>query len=334
MENPTRVLSFTDHLEELRVRLIICVAFFVVTFLLGFMVSPKVVEWLIRPLTQLQTDLTPENTLTLTMTQDGNLHWNVPRTVAGAVDTTKALAAIARDRLAIKLPVEDRSVVVGARSSSNLFFLSPIEPFMLLVKGALLVSAIFSFPMIIYQGWLFIAPGLKRKERRVARPVLLASLILFPVGAGFAYLIAHIALKVLIGFGDNIPGLQPNIVASKYLGFLLTLMLAFGIVFEFPLILVLLSRIGVVDADLLVKRRKWAIVILSVVAAVATPTPDPFTMTAMLLPLLALYEASIWAMRAMEKAGGPVPQRRFKWGASETEDTEPVDQDSDKVETP
>jgi sec-independent protein translocase protein TatC len=301
--NSKRVLSFTDHLEELRVRIIITITFFAFAFLVSFFFAPQVVGVLIAPLTRI-TPPVSERTLTFSLGQDGTLRLAIPG-IAGATTRTTASAELLKhvspDRIAIEIPGAKMPVVVGSKSSTSLFFLSPIEPFTLLVKGALLLSALVAIPMAIYQLWLFVAPGLLAEERRIVRPVLLSSLVLFPLGAMFAYLLAHVMLRVLLGFGEYIPGLQPNIVASKYLGFILTLMLGFGVVFEFPLVLLLLSRIGVIDSRFLVERRKWAVLIISVVSAAVTPTPDPLSMLAMMLPLLVLYEISIWVIVTTER---------------------------------
>ena len=307
-KNPKRVLTFTEHLDELRVRLIICIVFFVVTFFAGFFVAHHVLGWLIAPLTHVG-DPGHAATLTFKLTPEGTLRV-APSLLADLVSTApearKRMAAISPQRIAIEIPGGD-SVIVGQKSRTSLHFLSPLEPFFLLLKGGLLISCVFSVPLAIYQLWLFTAPGLKRRERRVVKPILLSSFVLFPLGAAFAYLIAHLALKVLLSFSDQIPGLQPNIVASEYLGFLMTLMLAFGIVFEFPLVLVLLSRIGIVNSAMLVKYRRMAILVIAVAAAIFTP-PDPFSMIVTILPMVLLFEASIWAIRVFER--GDVPERR------------------------
>ncbi|MBX7245814.1 MAG: twin-arginine translocase subunit TatC [Candidatus Sumerlaeaceae bacterium] len=307
--NPERVLSFVEHLEELRGRVIICLVFFIVTLLGGFWFAPRVIEWLITPLRQVAPP-PPETTLTFKLAPDGTLHLadplNTAATTTTATLTTQTLAAMSNNRVAIEIPGRE-AVTIGNRSASSLFFLSPIEPFMLLIQGALLISAVFTIPMIVYQMWLFIAPGLLRKERRIVGPVILSSFILFPTGAMFAYYVSRLALQILIGFSDQIPGLEPSIVASKYIGFILTMMIVFGVFFEFPLVLVLLSRFGIIDARYLAERRRWAILIMAVVAAAATPTPDPINMCIMLAPLIILYEGSIVVIRILDRAG-PVRQ--------------------------
>lgn len=301
-DDTRRVLSFTEHLEELRVRIIICIAVFGVLFFVGFFFAHHMIGWLILPLSEVG-DAPHPDTLTFRLQPDGSLRLTGPTPLAESASsaTLSAVSHLARDRMIIEVSSGTQQVILGPRSRSSLFFLSPLEPFFLLVKGALLISALCSLPVIIYQIWLFVAPGLTRRERRAVKPILLSSLLLFPLGALFAYFIAHVALKVLIGFSDQIPGLQPNIVASEYLQFLLKLMLVFGIVFEFPLILLLLSRIGIIDSAFLVAKRRHAILIIAVLSAIFTP-PDPFSMVATIVPLVFLFELSIWMIRAVEKS--------------------------------
>jgi sec-independent protein translocase protein TatC len=304
-QNPKRVLSFTEHLEELRVRIIICFVVLVVSFLGGLYFSPRALEFLMRPLTGLKAPADGK-TLTLRVNPDGELRLEKPLSASDAAATNPAeLLASPAMRLVIADETGRPLLKIGPREPSHLFFLSPVEPFVLILKGALLVSAVVTVPVVVYQLWLFIAPGLLVRERRIVRPIIAASMALFPAGAVFAYFVSSLALQILLGFGDQIPGLEPSLVASKYLGFMLTLMLVFGVVFEFPLVLLMLSRFGVVDAAFLSQRRRYAIVIMSVVAAVATPTPDPFTMLAMLLPLILLYEGSIVLVRTLEKTSSP-----------------------------
>lgn len=308
-ENPTRVLSFTDHLQELRVRIIICLVFFAVTLAGGFMVAPRIVAFLIRPLVTIQhTDQKP--TLSLQLQPDGQVKWSILQangqltTNTAAAATTGSLAQLSTDYVRIERPFGLAPIEIGHRARTSLFYLTPLEPFFLWLQGALLVSAVFTIPMVIYQLWLFVSPGLVRRERRVMAPLLGFSVILFPLGAYVAYLLLQIALEFLLAFGNAIPGLEPNLVASRYLSFAMIIMAIFGLTFEFPVFLVLLSRLGVVSSALLIKKRRIAIVLITVVSAFAVPSPDPFSMLAMLIPLLLLYEVSIWIIKALEKARG------------------------------
>lgn len=291
-------LSFIEHLEELRRRILITLAFFFLSFFATFFVSPKVIEILIAPLLQIQPATTPEEVLRLHLATDGTLR------LAGATADalTSKLETMPKKLRALSVRVGNREYhyALGGKSQTALFFLSPVEPFTLLIKGAFLLSLLVAVPFAVYQLWLFIAPGLLPRERRIVRPILLASLLLFPLGASFAYGVSHIMLKILLGFSDFVPGLQPNLVASHYLSFILTLMVGMGLVFEFPLVLILLARLGVVTSQFLAVRRKYAVLIIAVVAAAVTPTPDALNMLVMMAPLVILYELSIWAIRLIE----------------------------------
>lgn len=305
-----RILSFTDHLQELRIRIIICLAWFVVTFCAAFMAAPHTISFLMRPLASLPRNQEVQSVLTLYLGKTGEVHgWAVaaPHEVTTATlhkadgPTTAVLAGLARDAFRIQIDGQPHPIEIGAKNQAHLTYLTPLEPFFLWIQGALLLSSVLTIPMLVYQFWLFISPGLLRSERGVVGPLLGASILLFPMGAGFAYTISKVVLQALLAFGDSIPFVEPNLVASRYISFILIMMFMFGLVFEFPLVLVLLSRLGVVNAGMLAKHRRVAIVALAVISAVATPSPDPFSMLIMLAPLLLLYEGSVWAIRLMER---------------------------------
>jgi len=303
-----QILSFTDHLQELRVRIIICIVFFAITFLGSFIFAPQVVTFLMKPLTSLSRD-DEHAILTIFLNRDGTIgKWQIaspnnPLTTATttAPPTASTFDILANNSFRIMVDGMKEPINIGPKTQSRLSYLTPLEPFYLWLQGALLLSAILTIPMVVYQFWLFISPGLLKAERGTVGPLLLASIVLFPLGAGFAYAIMHVTLKVLMSFGDQIPGLEPNLVASSYLSFILIMMMMFGLVFEFPLVLLLMAGLGIVTSEMLVQKRRIAIVALSIVSAVATPSPDPATMIIMLLPLLALYEGSIYAIKYMER---------------------------------
>ncbi len=303
-----KILSFTDHLQELRVRILICVGWFVIAFLLSFMAAPQTISFLMRPLVNLPRDQ-DHSLLTLFLGKTGDVEgWaispptEIPTGPMNGEDaiSPEIVGRLAQDSFRIIIDGQTEPIQIGPKTGANLTFLTPLEPFFLWVQGALLLSAVVTIPMIVWQFWLFLSPGLLRSERGVIGPLLGASILLFPMGAGFAYMISQIVLKALLSFGDSIPFLEPNLVASRYISFILMMMFMFGLVFEFPLVLLLLSRLGIVSAALLVRHRRGAIVGMAVIAAVTTPSPDPFSMLLMLGPLILLYEGSIWAIRLME----------------------------------
>jgi len=173
----------------------------------------------------------------------------------------------------------------------SLVFIAPQEPFVITLKIALFGGIIFALPMIIYQLWQFIYSGLKDKEKKYLLYYIPFSLLLFLSGASFAYfLVIPVGLRFLLGFGGS--SLEPMISISRYLSFITLMILAFGIVFELPLVFLFLAGIGVVTPQFLAKKRKVFIIAIFVLAAILTP-PDVFTQILLAVPLLILYEVSI-----------------------------------------
>lgn len=160
-----------------------------------------------------------------------------------------------------------------------------------MVAGTLLAS-----PVIFFQIWRFIAPGLYQHEKKVVLPFSFVSTICFLGGAAFGYFVVFPpAFSFLIGYSSDF--LIPMPAVSEYFSLSLQLLLAFGFVFELPVFIVFLAKIGTVDAPFLVKNRKYALLIAFIVAAVVTPTPDVVNQLLMAGPLVVLYEISIIAVR-------------------------------------
>ena len=151
----------------------------------------------------------------------------------------------------------------------------------------------------LMQLWRFITPGLYPNERRMAIPFILSSIFLFCLGAFFAWLTFPAALKFLLGFGGA--ELAPFLSAERYITFMLLLILAFGVSFELPVVLQFLVLAGVVSSRQLRTWRRWAILLITIFAAVITPTQDPFSMTLMAAPMVVFYEAVIWISRLVFK---------------------------------
>jgi sec-independent protein translocase protein TatC len=175
----------------------------------------------------------------------------------------------------------------------SLVFISPQEPFVITLKIALFGGIIIALPMIIYQAWQFVSLALKEKEKRYLLFYGPFSLLLFLSGASFAYFVAiPVGLRFLLSFGGS--SLEPMISISKYLSFITVTILTFGIVFELPLVSLFLVRIGIISPQFLAKNRKVAIIAIFVLAAILTPSIDAFTQILLAVPLVILYEVSIW----------------------------------------
>jgi len=171
----------------------------------------------------------------------------------------------------------------------KLVFLSPTEPFNLLLKVSFVASLFLSSPFIMAQIWLFIAPGLYKHERRYAAPFVISSSLLFVIGGMFAYFIAFpFAVQFLVSVGTSVD-MVPQISGSEYFDLFLTVMVCLGIVFEIPAIIFILSRIGLVSAGFLWRNARYALLISAIVAAVITPTSDIPNMMIVMVPMMMLY---------------------------------------------
>ncbi|MGD0917349.1 MAG: twin-arginine translocase subunit TatC [Thermodesulfobacteriota bacterium] len=177
-------------------------------------------------------------------------------------------------------------------AGGSLIFISVAEAFFTYMKVAFIAGVILVSPFVLYQIWAFIAPGLYQKEKRYAIPFVLGGSLFFAMGVLFAYYVAiPVGFKFLLGYATDF--IKPMPSMKEYLSFSMKFLLAFGLVFEFPVVLVLLARIGIVDAKMLARQRKYAILLVFILAAVVTPSPDLVTQVLTAVPLIGLYELSI-----------------------------------------
>jgi sec-independent protein translocase protein TatC len=188
----------------------------------------------------------------------------------------------------------------------RLFFTNPTTPVMVTFKLSFVVGIVLAFPVLAYHAWEFLSPALHEHEKKYVVPGVWVAFLLFLAGLAMAYFVVlPLGLRFLLTFQAGT--LEPIITIDEYLRFATRLILAFGIIFEMPVILVLLSLMGVVTSDGLKQYRQHALVGMAVVAAFLTPA-DPGTMLLLLLPMAVLYEGSIWAVhflgRGREPAGG------------------------------
>jgi sec-independent protein translocase protein TatC len=175
-----------------------------------------------------------------------------------------------------------------------------VTAFLVRVKVSMFAGFLLSLPVSLYQLWRFVTPGLEPKEKRYAIPFVVSSLVLFALGGLVAWLVLPTGIHFLLGFASG--PLRPLIQIDQYLSFIMFMVIAFGVSFEFPLLLVFLAGVGVIDSAKLRKYRRHAAVIATIVGAVATPSQDPYSQIAMTVPLYILYELTILVIRyAMKK---------------------------------
>ena len=171
------------------------------------------------------------------------------------------------------------------------------EAFGVRLRLALIIGVAVAMPVILFQLWAFVTPGLMRHERRLVWPLLGAAMVLFAVGLGFGYLVIPLATNFLIGLA--LPGVEPLLGVSEYIGFVTTLMLAFGLALQFPVVLFLLARVGILSYRFLSRRRRWAIIIIVLFAIVATPGGDPISSLLLSLVMYGLFEGTLQLIRAL-----------------------------------
>ena len=241
-------ITVSEHLIELRSRLLKSIIFLLITFVICYIFSDKIYNFLVDPYAQAVRD-------------DGN--------------------------------------------NRRLIFTALHETFLTYVKLAFFSAFFFCCPLILIQIWKFIAPGLYKNEKLALFPFLIATPILFLLGGMLVYyLIMPIAIKFFLSFESvSINGSLPIQLEAKvneYLSLIMRLILAFGISFQLPVFLTLLAKVGFVTSEYLKNRRKYVVIIIFSIAALLTP-PDPITQIGLALPLLLLYEISIYTVKLIEK---------------------------------
>ena len=240
--------TVSEHLIELRSRLVKSIIFLVLAFVVCYIFSDKIYNFLLEPYAQ-----------------------------------------------AVKEDGQNR----------RLIFTALHETFLTYVKLAFFAAFFFSCPIILIQIWKFIAPGLYKDEKLALLPFLVATPILFILGGMLVYyLIMPLAVDFFISFekasiNGSLPiQLEPKV--NEYLSLVMRLILAFGLSFQLPVLLTLLAKVGFIDSEYLKTRRKYVVIIIFSIAAVLTP-PDPITQIGLALPLLLLYEISIYTVKLVEK---------------------------------
>ena len=186
-----------------------------------------------------------------------------------------------------------------APHACSLIYTAPLQGFATRLNVSTYGGLIIGLPVILYELWQFVTPGLKANEKRYALPFILSTVVLFVLGAFVAYAIFPKGLHFLLHTGGT--GTRALLTVQSYVALITLLMVVFGIAFEFPAVLVGLELAGVLSSAALRRFRRYAIIIITIFAAVATPSSDPFSMLALAIPLLVFYEGSIVIGRLFHK---------------------------------
>ncbi len=187
--------------------------------------------------------------------------------------------------------------------SEKLVFLNPTEPFNLYLKIAALAGLFLTSPFVLYQVWMFISPGLYRREKRYVVPFMISTIALFTCGGYFGYKIVYPrALDFLIDFGRQF---QPMITIGEYTQLFLSIVLGMGLIFELPVLVFFLAFMGILTPGFMLKHFRYAILVIFIIAAIVTPTPDVVNMCIFAAPMVALYAISVlvaWAVHPKQRA--------------------------------
>jgi len=182
----------------------------------------------------------------------------------------------------------------------TLYFTGVGDAFSVRLKVAVFLGIALAMPVVLFQVWRFVTPGLTGSERRLVWPLLVVALGLFALGLGVGYVITPYALNFLLSFAE--PGrIEPLLTIGEYIGFITTLMLAFGLVMEFPVVLVALARVGLLSYRTIAARRRWVILGIAIFAVLITPGGDPFSPSILAAVMYALFEASLLVIRFVRR---------------------------------
>ena len=323
-------MSFLEHLDELRTRLIRCIVFVFIAAALAWIVSDRIYNFLARPVQRALAEAQQQRQVTIdglngkvstvalnSLKQNDKVRFVFPENTrlgpasipAGSSvvarvdkDSTGNMGLFSDEPLTagnevvpkdVKLPVDlNKGYEKLTDPNDKLIVTTALEPFAIYVKVSLYAAIAVSVPFILFQIWAFIAPGLYPHERKYVTPFVLLSSVFFVLGAATAYyVIFPPAAKYLLGLGEDFRLL---LKADDYFDFIILLMLGMGLVAQMPAITYILARIGVLNARWMIKYWRISIVAILVVAAVVSPTNDIPNMLLFALPMLVLYVISIF----------------------------------------
>ena len=258
-----KVVPFMEHLVELRKRLVVIVVAIIIGMGIAWNFSNDILHFIEKPLT-------------------GETYLTEVKKAAYAKVKERAPALYAHYKLDKEVNAPQKQRVLN--------YSAPLEPFFMQCKIAMLAGFVIVLPVVFYQVWLFIAPGLTKRERRMVFPFVTAATVTFCIGAMFFLIIIW---PVIINFSLSYEaeGLQSWFNISAYVNFCLRLILIFGLIFELPVLTLILSRFGIVSYQFLAPKRKYALLVSAVISAFHA---DLITMFVIMIPMYMMYEISVW----------------------------------------
>ena len=271
-----KVLPFIEHLVELRKRLMIIVIAVVVGMGVAWNFSGDILNFVEKPLT-------------------GKTYLTDIKKQAYAKVKELSPRLYSRYKLEQEINIPQKQRVLN--------YSAPLEPFFIQCKISMLAGFIMVLPIVFHQLWLFIAPGLTRKERRLVVPFVTAATVTFCIGAMF-FLIVIWPVIINFSLSYEAEGLQSWFNISAYINFCLRLILMFGLIFELPVLTLVLARFGIVSYQFLAPKRKYALLASSIIAAFHA---DLITMFVIMVPLYLMYEVSVWVALIFGKKKMPAP---------------------------
>jgi sec-independent protein translocase protein TatC len=327
-------LSLIEHLDELRTRLIWCLVTFILAFSLCYWQSDRILGWMNQPLDkahrvdcgkkQIKDPLERSacydratkayfDAAAPALDRQAALLAKVARERGVPADLRVDAAATGRSTAALAKVARAASAATPKATARQPVTLGVTEPFVTTVTVAAYAALLLALPFILFQAYAFVLPAFTREERRTALPLMMLVPVLFIAGVAFGYFLAlPRAVSFLQNFNDD--AFDILLQARDYYRFSVLLLAVMGLLFQIPVGVLAVTRLGVVTTDQLRRSRGYVIVGFAIVAAVVTPTPDPFTMLIAMAPLVILFELSIWLARFFEPTG----PSRWSWHDDES----------------
>jgi sec-independent protein translocase protein TatC len=329
-------LSLVEHLDELRSRLIICVLALVVSFSLCYWQNSRILHWINKPLEKSQHLHSPKKSQD-PLEQSAQFQRQVGDAMAKispalnstskSLDDLKKVDGAPTDVIA-NLQRSTKQLQQASAAANKAALATPenrgrqpvtlgvAEPFVVTFTVTAYAAHLLALPLILWEAYAFVLPAFTREERKIAFPLMALVPVLFISGVLFGYFLAlPPAINFLQNFNDD--SFDILIQAKDYYRFVVTFLLMVGLLFQIPIGVIAVTRLGVISSKVLRKNRGYVFIALAVIAAVATPTPDPVTMLVALAPLVILFELSVQLARIFEPA-----ESRFGWGEGDDDDAD------------